>query len=68
MSKTNDTSKLGHGTSWSELTEAALDAVSGGFLAVVHGAIGGRTSFNGRTDVIKVMGNTKWSDVELHPH
>jgi hypothetical protein len=26
---------------------------------------GGRTSPNGRTDVIKAMGNTKWDDVEL---
>jgi bacteriocin-like protein len=27
---------------------------------------GGRTIPNGRTDVIKVMGNTKWGDIELN--
>jgi hypothetical protein len=68
MSETNDTSKLGHGTSGPELTEAELDAVGGGFLAVEYGAIGGRTGANGRTDVIKVMGNTKSSDIELRSH
>ena len=56
MSKTDDTEKT------RELTEAELDAVSGGFLAVEHGAIGDirRSMPNGKTDVIKAMGNTKW--------
>jgi hypothetical protein len=26
-----------------------------------------RTLPNGRTDVIKAMGNTKWGDIELQP-
>ena len=51
-----------------ELSIGELDAVSGGFPAVEHGAIGGRTGANGRTDVIKVMGNTKWSDHDLRSH
>jgi len=33
-------------------------------LAAVNGAIK-RSLPNGRTDVIKVMGNTKWGDIEL---
>jgi hypothetical protein len=38
------------------LADSELDAVSGGIV---------RSMPNGRTDVIKAMGNTKWGDVEL---
>jgi hypothetical protein len=37
-----------------ELRDDELDHVSGG-----------RKSPTGKTDVIKVMGNTKWGDIEL---
>jgi hypothetical protein len=39
-----------------ELTADELSVVSGGIK---------RSLPNGRTDVIKAMGNTKWADVEL---
>jgi hypothetical protein len=66
MSNTNDTSNLDH----RELTDTELDAVSGGFMSVEHGTLGEirRSSPNGRTDVIKAMGNTKWGDTELGLH
>jgi hypothetical protein len=58
MSKTNDTSRPAaledHGT----LADSELDAVTGGIA---------RSMPNGRTDVIKAMGNTKWDDVEIRP-
>jgi len=38
------------------LVDAELDAVTGGIA---------RSMPNGRTDVIKAIGNTKWGDVEL---
>jgi hypothetical protein len=41
-----------------ELRDAELDAVTGGIA---------RSMPNGRTDVIKAMGNTKWGDVEIRP-
>ena len=50
-------------TTAGELTEAELDAVSGGFVSVQHGILVN----NGSTDVIKAMGNTKWGDVEIRP-
>jgi hypothetical protein len=59
MSKTHDTSR-------DELTIEQLDAVSGGFASVEHGddTLDIRRSMpNGRTDVIKAMGNTKWRDI-----
>jgi hypothetical protein len=68
MSKTNHTSYGAAATSERELTEddlenrvladSELDAVSGGIV---------RSMPNGRTDVIKAMGNTKWGDVEIRP-
>jgi hypothetical protein len=39
-----------------ELREHELEHVSGG-----------RPMPNGKTDVIKVMGNRKWGDIELQP-
>ena len=39
-----------------ELTADELSVISGGIK---------RSLPNGRTDVIKAMGNTKWDDVEL---
>jgi hypothetical protein len=51
MSKTNDTERT------RELTEAELDAVSGGFDSYEHTTI---------TPVLrKATGNTKWGDIEL---
>jgi len=41
-----------------ELRDAELDAVTGGIA---------RSMPNGRTGVIKAMGNTKWGDVEIRP-
>ena len=52
MSKTDDTSKFDP----ARLADCELDAVTGGIV---------RSMPNGRTDVIKAMGNTKWGDVEL---
>jgi len=57
MSKGNDTSKLGDAKLENRvLADSELDAVTGGIA---------RSMPNGRTDVIKAMGNLKWSDVEL---
>jgi hypothetical protein len=52
MSKSNDVSTLDH----RPLADSELNAVSGGIA---------RSMPNGRTDVIKAMGNLKWGDVEL---
>jgi hypothetical protein len=38
------------------LDDPQLDAVTGGIV---------RSMPNGKTDVIKAMGNTKWGDIEL---
>jgi hypothetical protein len=63
MSKTNDTSYGAAATNAQsseqtrELTADELSVVSGGIK---------RSLPNGRTDVIKAMGNTKWGDSELH--
>jgi hypothetical protein len=38
------------------LDDSQLDAVTGGIV---------RSMPNGKTDVIKAMGNTKWGDIEL---
>ena len=54
MSKTEDTSKFDP----AKLADCELDAATGGIV---------RSMPNGRTDVIKAMGNTKWSDVEILP-
>lgn len=57
MSKGNDTSKFGDAKLENRvLADSELDAVTGGIA---------RSMPNGRTDVIKAMGNLKWSDVEL---
>ena len=40
------------------LDDLKLDAATGGIV---------RSMPNGRTDVIKAMGNTKWADTELLP-
>ena len=57
MSKGNDTSKLGDAKLENRaLADSELDAVTGGIA---------RSMPNGRTDVIKAMGNLKWSDIEL---
>jgi len=40
------------------LIDTELNAVTGGIA---------RSMPNGRTDVIKAMGNTKWGDVEIRP-
>ena len=59
MSKTNDTSKFDHAKLENRpLADSELDAASGGIA---------RSMPNGRTDVIKAMGNTKWGDVEIRP-
>jgi hypothetical protein len=60
MSKSNDTLKLADAKLENRvLADCELDAVSGGIK---------RSMPNGKTDVIKAMGNLKWSDVELHSH
>jgi len=46
----------GHARRSRPLADSQLDAVSGGIA---------RSMPNGRIDVIKAMGNTKWGDVEL---
>ena len=59
MSKTSDTSKFDHAKLENRpLADSELDAVTGGIV---------RSMPNGRTDVIKAMGNTKWGDVEILP-
>ena len=59
MSKTSDTSKFDHAKLENRpLADSELDAVTGGIV---------RSTSNGRTDVIKAMGNTKWGDVEILP-
>ena len=58
MSKTNDTSRPAALEDHSTLADSELDAVTGGIA---------RSMPNGRTDVIKAMGNTKWGDVEIRP-
>jgi hypothetical protein len=55
MSKTNDTSRPAALEDHSTLADSELDAVTGGIA---------RSMPNGRTDVIKAMGNTKWGYVE----
>jgi hypothetical protein len=54
MSKTSDTSYGAATTGERELTADELSVISGGIK---------RSLPNGRTDVIKVMGNTKWGDL-----
>jgi hypothetical protein len=56
MSKTNDISRPATLEDHRALADSELDAVTGGIA---------RSMPNGRTDVIKAMGNLKWSDVEL---
>jgi hypothetical protein len=70
MSKSNDTSKLrienveaftldlGGANTFTvrQLRDDELQKVSGGIT---------RSLPNGKTDVIKAMGNTKWGDIEL---
>ena len=59
MNETSDTSKFEHAKLENRpLADSELDAVTGGIA---------RSMPNGRTDVIKAMGNTKWSDVEILP-
>jgi hypothetical protein len=53
LGTTNQTPKL---EDHRALVDAESDAVTGGIA---------RSMPNGRTDVIKAMGNTKWGDVEL---
>ena len=57
MSKTNDELRVTE--EHRPLADSELDAVTGGI---------SRSMPNGKTDVIKAMGNLKWSDVELHSH
>ena len=60
MSKSNDTTKPRELTEdHRPLADSELDAVTGGI---------SRSMPNGKTDVIKAMGNLRWSDVELHSH
>jgi hypothetical protein len=59
MNETSDTSKFEHAKLENRpLADSELDAVTGGIA---------RSMPNGRTDVIKAMGNTKWVDVEIRP-
>ena len=58
MTKTNDTRRVAALEDHRRLADSELDAVSGGIA---------RSMPNGRTDVIKAMGNTKWGDVEIRP-
>jgi hypothetical protein len=71
MSKTNDASKLDRAKIENRvLADSELDAVSGGMLCldVEDLNVGGlhRSSPGGKTDVIKVMGNTGWGDITLN--
>ena len=56
MSKANDTSKLGHGTSGSELTDTELDAVSGGGgnEVAVEGIVGGDVALRQKKQTVKM--------------
>jgi hypothetical protein len=56
MSKSNDISSIATFDDHRPLADSELAAVTGGIA---------RSMPNGRTDVIKAMGNLKWSDVEL---
>jgi hypothetical protein len=58
MTKTNDTWRVAALEDHRPLADSELDAVTGGIA---------RSMPNGRTDVIKAMGNTKWVDVEIRP-
>ena len=60
MNKINQTSNGAAATSKRELNDIReLTMAELGAICV------GRSAPNGKTDIIKVMGNTKWGDIEL---
>jgi hypothetical protein len=64
MSKTSDTS-YGAAATNAQSNEQTRELTADDELGVISGGIK-RSLPNGRTDVIKAMGNTKWGDIELH--